>query len=262
MLWGACIILVLFALVYQRRTGPTYPVRGHVRVDSQELSFNLPRSFDGADDAEVSVEAPAADLRGTLEFVRFPTNEPWSRRSMVRRGKDLIAWLPHQPPAGKVAYRIYLTKGDGAPVALRSEPVILRFRNPVPAWIWVPHVVVMFLGMLFSSRAGLEACFKGMRVRILALLAISLLVIGGFIFGPVMQKYAFNTYWTGWPVGTDLTDNKTAVALLTWMVAYWRIRARPERGAWAIAAALVTLAVYLIPHSLMGSELNYAEPPR
>ncbi len=44
-----------------------------------------------------------------------------------------------------------------------------------------------------------------------------LLVLGGFLLGPIVQKYAFGAFWTGWPFGEDLTDNKTAVAVLAWL---------------------------------------------
>jgi hypothetical protein len=77
------------------------------------------------------------------------------------------------------------------------------------------------------------------------------------ILGPVVQKYAFGAYWTGWPWGTDLTDNKTAVAWLLWVAAFVTHRLGKDVTKLATVAALVTLLVYLIPHSMFGSELKY-----
>ena len=73
-----------------------------------------------------------------------------------------------------------------------------------------------------------------------------------------MQKFSFDAWWTGWPFGGDLTDNKTAVAWLAW-VAAWIANRRGARstGWWAVAAALITLIVFAIPHSMFGSELRY-----
>ena len=86
-------------------------------------------------------------------------------------------------------------------------------------------------------------------------ITIILLLIGGFILGPVVQKYSFGQFWTGWPLGDDLTDNKTLFALIAF-VAAWFLRNK-SYGRWlAIGAALVMLAVYLIPHSMGGSELD------
>ncbi len=80
-------------------------------------------------------------------------------------------------------------------------------------------------------------------------------IIGGFILGPVVQKYSFGQFWTGWPLGNDLTDNKTLFALIAF-VAAWFLRNK-SYGRWlAVGAALVMMAVYLIPHSMGGSELD------
>ena len=90
--------------------------------------------------------------------------------------------------------------------------------------------------------------------------AFALLILGGFILGPLVQKYAFGVLWSGFPFGGDLTDNKTLVALAFWTAALLAGRkGRPARG-WVLAASVVHLVIYLIPHSLLGSEYDYAAP--
>jgi hypothetical protein len=84
-----------------------------------------------------------------------------------------------------------------------------------------------------------------------------LLLAGGMVLGPLVQKYAFGELWTGVPFGWDLTDNKTLISVIVWVVAVILNR-KKERPAYTIAAALILLLVYSIPHSLFGSELDYA----
>jgi hypothetical protein len=115
--------------------------------------------------------------------------------------------------------------------------------------------------MLFSTRTSLESIFGGPRTAMYAVLTIITLVFGGFVLGPMVQKYAFDAYWTGWPFGHDLTDNKTAIALLFWIVAYWRIRKQSSPKYWAIMAGVALILVFLIPHSMLGSELDYSKMP-
>jgi len=64
------------------------------------------------------------------------------------------------------------------------------------------------------------------------------------------------------PFGWDLTDNKTLVAAVAWLWAAWQMRGgRPARGA-IMTAAVATLVVFAIPHSVWGSELKWdAAPP-
>ena len=69
---------------------------------------------------------------------------------------------------------------------------------------------------------------------------------------------------TGWPFGHDLTDNKTLLMWVVWVFACWvfagRLRSREYLGRLTvILAAIVMLVVYLIPHSLRGSQLDYGE---
>ncbi len=97
--------------------------------------------------------------------------------------------------------------------------MVIRFKDPVPAWILIPHVLVMFAGMLFSTAAGLAALDKKRNPRRLVLWAVVLLFVGGFVLGPLVQKFAFGVAWSGFPFGTDLTDNKTLIAFLFWIAA-------------------------------------------
>ena len=45
--------------------------------------------------------------------------------------------------------------------------------------------------------------------------------LGGMLLGPFVQKYAFGEFWTGWPNGHDLTDNKTLIMWLVWAAALY-----------------------------------------
>jgi hypothetical protein len=263
LLWTLAVLLTLASAVYQRMTGPTYPLKGAAVVDGTAIRYELPRSAETTADAEVAVPAPAP-LQGWIEWKRFPTDDPWSRIELSRDGEELVGRLPRQPAAGKIAYRVSIGAGSGSATIGGDEPVVLRYKDPVPAWVLIPHVIVIFAGMLLSTAAGLTALDKKRNPRRLVLWTVGLLFLGGFILGPLMQKFAFGVAWTGFPVGTDLTDNKTLVAFLFWIVALAAGRkGRPARP-FVVAASFVTLVIFLIPHSLLGSQYDYSkgmEPP-
>ncbi len=256
--WTLAVVLTLVSAVYQRVTGPSYPLRGKAVVDGTEIKFRLPRSAETVAEAEVALPAPAG-VGGWLEWKRFPTDDPWTNVPLVREGERLVGRVPVQPPAGKVAYKVRLGGDEGSPPITGDEPVILRYKDPVPAWIVFPHVIVMFAGMLFSTAAGLAALDRKRDPRRFVLWAVGLLFVGGFILGPLMQKIAFGVAWAGFPLGTDLTDNKTLVAFLAWIVALVAGRKGKPARPFVVAASLVTLLVFLIPHSLLGSQYDYSK---
>jgi len=247
-LWLIAIVVTLGSAVWQRATGPTYPRRVRAEVGGLAVSGKLPRSGIVHEPVAISLEA-APQLGGEIRWRRFPTDDPWQTAPLRRAGDRLVGELPAQTaPAAKVEYAVWIfdTAGDSA-----LFPVTARFKGAVPLPVVVVHVAAMFLGMLFSLRAGLEALAHGPGLRRQVAATLVCLGAGGLLLGPVVQKYAFDAYWTGWPVGEDLTDNKLALAVLFWAVAAWRLRR--DHTAWTVVASAVTFVVFMIPHSLHGS---------
>lgn len=257
LLWILAFLIAAGTMVYQRMTGPTYPKRGAVTLEGREISYRLPRSSENLKDCEVAVTAPGPESAGSIEFKRYKTEDPWSKYPLVRREDKLVGFLPKQPRAGKLLYRIVLTEGEKEISLTGQEPVVIRFRGAVPTWVLIPHVLIMFLAMLFGARAGLAALDKKDRPLPYAKWAAIFLFLSGFILGPLMQYYGFGVFWSGVPLGHDMTDNKTLVAMIGWIVALRAGRKGREARGWVLAASILFLAVFLIPHSLFGSELKY-----
>jgi hypothetical protein len=260
LLWIITVIITLGSVVYQRMTGPTHPASGSIEINGQEISYRLLRSHETTDDACMEIYAPDKDISGEVEFCRYKSYDSWSVEPAVRDSDNLVITIPKQPSAGKVMYRVTLYDASGNSYPLTEDYVIIRFKGAVPLFVLIPHVLFMFVGMLLSTRTGLEGIANGSNLYKLNLITLISLGLGGLIFGPIVQKYAFCAFWTGWPFGNDLTDNKTLVAIVFWVVSFFKAKTR-GRGmhAWAIIASVVTLLIYLIPHSTLGSELDYTQ---
>ena len=254
--WLLAVILTLAAAVYQRRTGPTYPVRGKVSVGGTEISYVLPRS--AANDTDCEITLPIADpaVTGTILYRRFGTDDPWVRAGLERRGGLLVAPLPRQRAAAKLSYRIVLDAAGTETAVPGEAPIIIRFKGPVPAAVLVVHILVMFASLLFAAMAGIAALDPKRNPRPFTLAAAGLFLAGGLVLGPIVQKYAFGLFWSGFPFGTDLTDNKTLFSTVLWIAAVVAGRKGKRARGWVLAAAAVTLFINLIPHSLFGSELK------
>ncbi|MCK4360940.1 MAG: hypothetical protein KAV70_04275 [Bacteroidales bacterium] len=256
--WILSIIFMLTVAIYQKTTGPTYPVIGIINIEKQSIKYKLLRSYGGADDAKIKIEIPDTSVNGVFKYKRFKSFDEWTEKIMIREGENLVAFIPHQPPAGKVMYEISINK-NGKIYKLTDKPVIIRFKGHVPLYILLPHIFFMFIAMVFSIRTGLEVIIKGKNAYNYTLITTICLFIGGLILGPIVQKFAFDAFWTGWPWGHDLTDNKTIVAFIFWLIALIRLIKNKEKSGWALVASIVLLVIYLIPHSVLGSEIDYTQ---
>lgn len=273
-LWTLTIVITLGAAYYQRKTGPTYPKQISVNLNDSILKLRLIRSIalDERSEVKLKIEDPA--IQAKLYFKRLNVNEDYQASDFTYRvysiespvmnkvfkiteEKGLFAPLPQQPAAGKLQYYLEITDSKGTQVLFKEKPIVIRYKGGVPGSILIPHILIMFIAMLFSTLAGLMALIRLPLYKKYALWTLILLTAGGMILGPVVQYYAFGELWTGVPFGWDLTDNKTLISFLFWILAVYMNRKR-DKPIYTIIAAFILLLVYLIPHSLFGSQLDYA----
>ena len=154
--WFLAVVITLVLSIYQRMTGPTYPKKLTVELRGESYQVKLPRSG-VRQDALVKLPIPE-DLSHELEsdqtppvpmslhYRRFPTSDEYTSVDFRWKDGKWQAALPVQPVAGKLQY--YLTI-DGKDY-LKDEPVVIRFRNDVPASILIPHILLMFGAMLLA----------------------------------------------------------------------------------------------------------------
>jgi hypothetical protein len=177
-------------------------------------------------------------------------------KEYIRKTYPLMSGIPF---AAKIDYYLQVeSKGEVKKIP-EKNPVVLRFKGDVPFYILILHIAVIFASLLVAMRTGLEFFSKEPQFKKYMLWTIGLLIVGGFILGPIMQKYAFGTYWSGIPFGIDLTDNKTLIVFIGWVIAFIAQYKSKRPALWILGAALLMLIVFVIPHSVLGSELDYSK---
>jgi len=272
-LWLAAAALTVACFVFQNKTGPTYPLEGTVDTARGPVRFKFLRSEEIGTPLQLMLREPVpAGVAGQVRWRRYRSNDDWRTTAMApdtfrftRRGnaeelRGVGARLPSLPErAGKYEFYVDLDDGTGMKSVTGERPIFARYKAPVPVSVLYPHILVVFFSMTLAVRTALAALTGG-QVRRLLPATIGSLLLGAFALGPLVQRYAFGVWWSGFPYGYDWTDNKVVVELAAWLVAgavllLWR---DPRRVRAAVVVALaVTLAVYFIPHSIFGSEYDY-----
>ena len=141
-------------------------------------------------------------------------------------------------------------------------------RPPKPLLIFhVAFIVGAMLLMLHGFHFALVHVFngRGLAAAYWTLLAAWLLfTISVLPLGFSVAKSAFGVGWSGFPVGSDITDNKSLAVVLYWAVVLMR-GWRPQRGEFAtktgkmsgvtfaglsLLGIVLTVLAYAIPHSI------------
>jgi len=248
--WFLAVIITLALSIYQRMTGPTHPKKVDIELRGDNYQIKLPRSGVQKDEI-VTLKDITAVVKSQLHYRRYPTTNDYTTVDFQWTGAAWQAALPVQPIAGKLQYYITVDGKD----YLKDEPVIIRFRNDVPAYILIPHILLMFGAMLFAVYTFLLVVTRK-EYRKWLKMTVATLFVGGFIFGPLVQHAAFGPWWTGFPYGTDLTDNKTLLSFLCFVAALATLRWKYNK--WVVClAVLFMVAIFSVPHSVYGSEYDY-----
>ena len=253
--WILAILITFGAIIYQRKTGPTYDKKVKVNIENEEYNFKLVRSHGGEKDCKIELEVADQNISGVFEYKKFPTKNDWTKTSMNREDGKLTAILPHLPPAGKYEYKITLVNNNHKFPLNDGHSVVIRFKGAVPGAVLIPHIFLMFFAMLLGNLAGIMAIFRYRKYKFFTKITVIALFIGGLVLGPWVQWYAFGEAWAGVPFAWDLTDNKTLVAFIFWMIAFF-VNRKKERPIYTIVASIVMLIIYSIPHSMFGSQLD------
>jgi len=253
-LWIIAILITLASARWQRMTGPTYELSGTVSLGGSAIHYVLDRTHAGPGDHRVELRSLPADVTGVTEWKDHRSSDAWTTVAMRREGDALVAELPHRPPAGKLWYRVRLARGAESLLIPAERPAAIRFRGEVPPGVLIPHIILIFLAMLLSTRAGLEVLSPRPRFPGLVWGTLATIFIGGMVIGVFVTHYAFGEWWTGFPVGNDITDSKTLLAFVVWVAAAIALGRSKLEKTWVVLAALVMLVVFAIPHSWTARE--------
>lgn len=271
LLWLLAAIITIGCFAYQDKTGPTYPLERKFKVTNGTVLYKFLRSETIGTDLALMLLDPVPDgISGHVQYRRYQSDDEWtttalkqdefefSRRGRTETIKGMGALLPSLAErAGKYEFFVFIKDGDAEPVSVTGEKEIrARYKAAVPGLALLVHIFAIFASMTIALRtlfaALVDAKFKG-----LLWATIISLLLGGFVFGPLVQWYAFGVWWSGVPFGYDWTDNKVLVELIFWLIALYANRGERRNRVTVYVAGVVMLLVYFIPHSIFGSEYNY-----
>jgi hypothetical protein len=251
-IWMLTIIVVLGGLVFQRVTAPSYPLEVEQEYDGRMIRASLGRSQFGTEGQRIVIEGTPPEWEGILLWRSVEQGGAYQRDPLRNLGTMSIASIPPQPRGEQVEYRIEFIVDNGLLRIPRQGTVITHFKGAAPAWVVAGHVLLIYCGLLFGARAGLDALNLGDRGHFYARLSLLAFILGGFLFGPLLKGFAYGRLWGGPPLGADSTDMKTLALVVAWSLpVVFRIIGRQARP-WILLAALLSILAFLMPHTMLG----------
>jgi len=271
-------IFTLVLLGFARRVTMVRSVHKTVEKSGIMIDHNTVPKKEGEGDAQIPVKVIGANE--VKLFYKIEEREFRSVDMTPKEGKSdvFVASIPHHKKGTKAWYyieaqnqiadkEIAVTLPDkNSP---NFKPILLKFEGHVSPYIILSHVFCNFAAIFFSvlaifSAVDLKKGKSTLKKSVLfSLFAFIFLFIGFFPLGWALNYFTFGSLWEAFPFGTDVTDNKSQITFLFWLVTLLLVKGtilgkNPSKNlvsektysTMVIISFVVTVVMYLIPHSL------------
>ena len=215
---------------------------------------------------------PAGQVAPVVRWISPPSVEVQARDMRPIEPGVYEACFPEREKGMKIEYWITASNAGGAEVRVPENAgkfVVLTYKGKASNLVVVAHVLFMFAAFFFMVMSFLAAIdiLRGREDKKNAVRAARWVLATSFIgcwpLGFILNYQTFGPLWEGFPFGYDITDNKTQVIFILWLVCMllaWgsfigkgEERDRLGRRAFAlaiVASFAVSLALFILPHSL------------
>jgi len=177
--------------------------------------------------AEINGGPPGGQISA---FIFYRTDQrPFqvSDMSALGEGKFFGAIPPHGRGEVVQYYIEARTASDivtRVPAKERGEGFLIKVKGKPNTYLLVTHVVIIFIALFFFLFAGylsvraLQHRRSLLYIPRVAFLGTAIFFVASIPLGMVVAYQTYGVPWTGFPVGDDLTDNKSLVILIYWIV--------------------------------------------
>ncbi|MFH1314686.1 MAG: hypothetical protein ABIJ00_15885 [Candidatus Eisenbacteria bacterium] len=236
----------------------------HTPIEEARVGVDAPVT------ADTEVSPDVTDIQLFLYYSRDSEPHEVVPMKLLDAGK-YFASIPSHKRGTLIEYYVEARAGADLVVRVPGEktgPGFSFYYKGAPNRILlIIHIVLMFVSIAIFLLSGYLA-FKAirdrkitMRIPRLAFLGSVVFFVSSFPLGMIVAHQTFGKPWTGFPLGTDLTDNKSLAIVLYWAAAAFLYRGSvfrrdPSTDVLSmralpyvyIAGVIITAVLFLIPH--------------
>jgi len=271
----AGILITLLLFVVARRISKNRPQEIEEEFGGTLITHSTVYEQVGPGQPEILLKADRPLEIGAEVIYRVPGSQAADTVAMTEISSGVwSARLPQREKGERIEYGFLLTSREESDAGIttassRTGYHLIKYKGEVSITVLILHILCMFAAFYFiveASIGALAVLFRGedreftvAQTRWVLLFTF----LGGWPLGFTLNWQRFGPLWEGFPFGYDITDNKTQLIAIFWLIVAamaWksfanrrtgRDRASPVVYATAvIIASVLSMILYLVPHSL------------
>ncbi len=188
-LWISAAIITFLAGFIQSGLSPYYPITGTFGIEGKKVSYKLEKIFRGNEDYNIKILTDIEGLKGILYWKEKNSNSSWNEIKMNTAPRILEADLPHLSPEQESAYFIKVFYKDKEYRIPGDRIVTIKFLGNVPSTIMNLDIFFILIGLLLSTRTGLEYFNDKPKTKKLSLITFFFFFSSAIVITPFRKTY-------------------------------------------------------------------------
>jgi hypothetical protein len=259
-LWLGAIIITFLSGYMRNVTGQDYPVSGTIGVKGKMITFKFDKIYLGNDGYNVLIRSDIKNVKVFLLWKdvsanaltgRPPKNQAvptWQRDLMADSGFLIRGKLPQRNPGNKVAYRVELNYGGKQYFLPEDKPVTIKFLGYVNSSVMNIFYFVLFGGLLFAVRTGLETFNDKPRLGLYSIFTLIFFFLYTICLVPLKRSYELNAINHFVPPVSSLITYQSIFLFILWIIGLVLIFNIKVNRIIPLVISSLTLIIYIFIH--------------
>jgi len=259
-LWLGAIIITFLSGYMRNVTGPDYPVSGTIGIEGKMVTFKFDKIYLGNDGYNVLIRSDVKEIKAFLLWKDIPANHLtssppqnqsaaiWQRNVMTDSGFFINGKLPKHFPGEKVAYRVELNYGGKQYFLPEDKPATIMFLGNVNSSVMNIFYFVLFGGLLFAVRTGLETFNDKPRLGLYSIFTLIFFFLYTICLVPLKRTYELNAINHFVPPLNLITTYQSVSLFVLWIIGLILIFNFKGNRIIPLVISSLTLIIYIFIH--------------
>lgn len=189
-LWLASFVIVFLMVYTSILTDNDYPITSTFGIEGKKVSCRFEKTHYGKDDYKIIIRTDVDNLTGKL-FWRSKADTIWQSKSLNKAALILYGNIPALSPEQKISYYVELYHTDKKYLLPDHQKVSLTFFGKIPLAINILEFLLLYLGIIFAVRTGLEFFNEGKKSKKFGFLTLILFLTLIALINPLYLTYKY-----------------------------------------------------------------------
>jgi len=244
-LWLASFVIVFLAVYISNIIDEDYPITSTFGIEGKKVSYRLEKVHYGNEDCKVIIRSDVAELTGKL-FWKSEADSNWQSKEFKKSDLILSENIPALKPTEKINYYIELIHKDKKYVLPDNQKVTLTFFGNIPAFINVLEHLLLYLGLVFTVRTGLEFFNNGAKSKKFGFLTLILFLPNIALINPLYLTYKYGFINSSIPPVNKLFLLSDIVIFIIWIGTIITIFVSEKFKFLPLVSAILILITYIL----------------